>query len=389
MEIIIVKTNYLKKKGLFKYVCKKKLMEANKFIEIDIKNLKLDYINPSLPERLKGAADKEVLNWMLSDATLIDLMASISENGFFSGEPIIVIPDNQTYIVIEGNRRLAAIKLLANPGLAAISPKAVESLSNEAKAKNNIPEKLWVYIVKERREVENYLAFRHVTGVKQWPVISKARYLNHLYQQKTIKNISVYKDLAKEIGSKASYVRRLLIGYKAFEIIQSRKYYNIPDLDEENFDLSLITDAITMHSAIAEFMGIDMESEMPFENLSLERLKEVTEWLYQKLSNGKTRIGDNRNLRVLNKVIQNIEARESFKSGEKNLKEAAELTDLADENIRLYLTKALQNLVEAQKIVHRSSNPDKNDKKVADEIIDSAELISRTITKKIREKEKI
>ena len=194
-------------------------MEANKFIEIDIKNLKLDYINPRLPERLKGAADKEVLNWMLSDATLIDLMASISE----------------TYIVIEGNRRLAAIKLLANPGLAAISPKAVESLSNEAKAKNNIPEKLWVYIVKERREVENYLAFRHVTGVKQWPVISKARYLNHLYQQKTIKNISVYKDLAKEIGSKASYVRRLLIGYKAFEIIQSRKYYNIPDLDEENF----------------------------------------------------------------------------------------------------------------------------------------------------------
>ena len=365
------------------------MVEKTKFIEVDIQNLKLDHINPRLPERLKGANDKDVLNWMLSDATLIDLMASISENGFFSGEPIIVIPDNQNYIVIEGNRRLAAIKLLANPDLATISPKAVESLSNDAKAKNNIPEKLWVYIVNERREVENYLAFRHVTGVKQWPVISKARYLNHLYQQRPIKTISVYKDLAKEIGSKTPYVRRLLTGYKVFEIIQSRKYYNIPDLDEENFDLSLITDAITMHAAIAEFMGIDMESEMPFENLSLERLKEVTEWLYQKLSNGKTRIGDNRNLRVLNKVIQNNEARESFISGEKNLKEAAELTDLADENIRLYLTKALQNLVEAQKIVHRSSNPDKSDKKVADEIIDSAELISRTITKKIREKETI
>ncbi len=365
------------------------MIEKTKFIEVDIQNLKLDHINPRLPERLKGASDKDVLNWMLSDATLIDLMASISENGFFSGEPIIVIPDNQNYIVIEGNRRLAAIKLLSNSGLATISPKAVESLSNDAKAKNNIPEKLWVYIVNERREVENYLAFRHVTGVKQWPVISKARYLNHLYQQKPIKNISVYKDLAKEIGSKAPYVRRLLTGYKAFEIIQSRKYYNIPDLDEENFDISLITDAITMHSAIAGFMGIDMESETPFENVSLERLKEVTEWLYQKLSNGKTRIGDNRNLRVLNKVIQNIEARDSFISGEKNLKEASELTDLADENIRLYLTKALQNLVEVQKIVHRSSNPDKNDKKVADEIIDSAELISRTITKKIREKETI
>ncbi len=360
-----------------------------KFIEVDIQNLKLDPINPRLPERLKGAADRDVLNWMLSDATLIDLMASISENGFFSGEPIIVIPDeNHNYFVIEGNRRLAAVKLLSNPGLAAISPKAVESLSNEARAKNNIPEKIWVYIVEERNEVENYLAFRHISGVKEWPVISKARYLNHLYQKKVNSSNSVYKDLAKEIGSKAPYVRRLLTGYKAFEIIQSRKYYNIPDLDEENFDISLITDAITMHSAIAEFMGIDMESETPFENVSQEKLKEVTEWLYQKLSNGKTRIGDNRNLRVLNKVIQNIEARESFISGEKNLKDASELTELADENIRMYLTKALQNLVEAQKIVHRSSNPDKNDKKVADEIIDSAELISRTITKKIRETER-
>ncbi|MDI9873987.1 ParB/Srx family N-terminal domain-containing protein [Flectobacillus rivi] len=358
-----------------------------KFIEVDIQSLQLDDINPRLPERLKGATDKEVLNWMLSDATLIDLMASISENGFFSGEPIIVISNNDNYTVIEGNRRLAAIKLLANPGLAIISPKAVEYLSIEAKEKRNIPKKIWVYLVKERNEVENYLAFRHVTGVKQWHVISKARYLNYLYQQKPNKTESIYKALAKEIGSKAPYVRRLLIGYKAFEIIQSRKYFNIPDLDEESFDISLITDAITMHSAIAEFMGIDMESEAPFENINLAKLKEVTEWLYQKLSNGKTRVGENRNLRVLNKVIQNNSARDLFISGEKNLKEAAELTDLADENIRMYLTRSLQNILEAQKIVHRSTSPDKNDKKVADEIIDSADIISRYISKKIRERE--
>jgi len=365
-------------------------MTANRqFIEVDIINLKLDELNPRLPERLKGAPERDVLNWMLSDATLIDLMASISENGFFSGEPIIAIPDGNDFIVIEGNRRLSAVKLLANPEYATTSPKAVETISREARENNNIPTSLWVYVVSERQEVENYLAFRHVTGVKQWPVISKARYLNNLYRQKTNRDTSAYKELAKEIGSKASYVRRLLTGYEAFEIIQSRRYYNIPDLDEENFDISLITDAITMHSALAEYMGIDMESTKPFEGVKPERLKEVTEWLYQKLSNGKTRIGENRNLRVLNKVIQNIEARESFISGEKSLKEAAELTDLADENIRLYLNKALQNLVEAQKIVHRSSNPDRNDRKIADEIIDSAELISRAITKKLREQETI
>jgi hypothetical protein len=33
-----------------------------KFIEVDIQSLQLDDINPRLPERLKGATDKEVLN---------------------------------------------------------------------------------------------------------------------------------------------------------------------------------------------------------------------------------------------------------------------------------------------------------------------------------------
>lgn len=359
------------------------------FIEVEISRLKLDEANPRLPERLKGAPERSVLNWMLSDATLIDLMASISENGFFSGEPIIAIPEGNDYIVIEGNRRLSAVKLLTNPEFATTSPRAVETISQEARNNNNIPSHLWVYVVSARQEVENYLAFRHVTGVKQWPVISKARYLNNLYRQKNNDSTSVYKELAKEIGSKASYVRRLLTGYQAFEIIQSRRYFNIPDLDEENFDISLITDAITMHSAISEYMGIDMESANPFENLNQERLKEVSEWLYLKLSNGKTRLGENRNLRILNKVIQNAEARSSFITGDKSLREAAELTDLVDENVRLYLNKALQNLVEAQKIVHRSANPDRNDKKVADEIVDSADLISRAISKKLREKETI
>ena len=360
-----------------------------KFREVGIINLQLDPLNPRLPARLSGAKDKEVLNWMLSDATLIDLMASIAENGFFPGEPIIVQQEGNNFIVIEGNRRLAAIKLLDDPSLATISPKSVLSLSEEAKQKHNIPKKVWVYVVLKRKEVENYLGFRHVTGVKQWPVISKARYLNQLYLQKENTNYEVYKELAKEIGSKAPYVRRLLTGYRAFEIIQSRKYYNIPDLDEENFDLSLITDAITMHSALSNYMGVDMESDAPFEHINQDRLREVTFWLYEKLSNGKTRIGDNRNLRVLNKVMQNIEAREAFIRGEKSLKDAAELTDIADENIRLYLNKALQSLTEAQKIVHRSNSPNKSDRDVADEIIDSADLIRRAISKKLREIEEI
>ncbi|MCU0326389.1 MAG: ParB/RepB/Spo0J family partition protein [Spirosomaceae bacterium] len=363
------------------------MTENTKFIEIPIDNLRLDEQNPRLPESLKGQKEQDVLNWMLSDATLIDLMASIAQNGFFSGEPIIGVFEDNKYTVIEGNRRLSAVKLLSQPHLAKVSPKAVEEIANEAKVKNNIPTTLWVYVVENRETVENYLAFRHVSGVKQWPVISKAKYLYNLYQKKDSKGIGVYKELAKEIGSKVSYVRRLLIGYEVFLMIQNKRFYNIPDLEEENFDISLITDAITMNSAIAEYMGVNLELANPFEHINQEKLKEVTEWLYLKQSNGKTKVGENRNLRILNKVIQNYNARDSFIRGEKSLSEAAEITDLVDENIRLYLNAALKSLGEAQRVIHKSTFPNKKDKDIAEEIIESAELISRAIAKKLRDRE--
>ena len=361
------------------------MSNKDSFKEIDIGQFRLDRQNPRLPEQIKGKDARAVLNWMLSDATLIDLMASIAENGFFPGEPIIAMNDGNGYVVIEGNRRLAALMLLADPELATVSPKAVSSLAEVARNKNSLPQKIWVYVVADRNEVSNYLAFRHVTGVKSWPVISKARYLNGLYLKKPDKSPEIFKELAKEIGSKASYVRRLLVGYQVFELIQSRKFYGISGLDEENFDLSLITDALTMQPAIAEYVGINTETPLPFDELKHDRLKEVSEWLYARLPNDRTRVGDGRNLRILNRVIQNADALQAFAKGEKNLVEAAELTDLADENIRLYLSRAMQNLVEAQKIVHRSSSPDRNDKRVVEEIIASAELIYRALNSKYLE----
>lgn len=360
-------------------------MAKSSFVEINVENLRLDPINPRLPERLKEANEKDVLNWMLSDATLVDLMASISENGFFSGEPIIAIKEDSSYIVIEGNRRLAAVKLLSKPHIATVSPKAVESLAEEAAQHNNIPKKLWVYLVKSRRDVENYLGFRHVTGVKQWPVISKARYLNQLYEQRPVKTVALYKELAKEIGSKASYVRRLLVGYKAYEIIQSKRFFNIQELSEDVFDISLITDALTMNSAIAEYVGVDLVLDDPFQNMDLKKLTEVTKWLYERLPNGKTKIGENRNLRILNKVLQSTEARDAFVNGYKSLQEAAELTDSIDENIRLLLSKSLQNLIEVQKIIHKSNKPGKDDLRIADEISESASVIFRSLNRKFRE----
>jgi hypothetical protein len=361
-------------------------MTLNQFISISVNALNLDPENPRLPERLISASEKDVLNWMLSDATLVDLMASIAENGFFNGEPILVVEENGKYIVVEGNRRLASIKLLGNPELASESPKTVKLISEIAITKNNIPENIWVYKCNNRNEVRNYLGFRHVSGVKQWPLISKARYLYNLFQMKNRFEHDAYKEIAREIGSKGNYVRKLLIGYQAFQKIKTNNWFGMGDyLNEDSFDLSLISEVLNNQSIVANYVGVNVNDEKPFENVEIENFEKLTKWLYQITETGRTRIGDNRNLRLLNKILQNDEAKKAFIEDGKSITESAELTDLSDENIRFYLGEANSNLNEAQRLIHKAKVPTKKDEELLDDIANSVELIASHVRKIVRQ----
>ena len=93
-------------------------MTANpEYIKIPLDKLKLDPNNPRLPKslRVKGASEEEIIEYMLLDASLIELMMAIGENNFFPGEQLLVVKDmGDSYKVVEGNRRLSAVKLLSS-----------------------------------------------------------------------------------------------------------------------------------------------------------------------------------------------------------------------------------------------------------------------------------
>lgn len=53
---------------------------------ISVSNLHFDPENPRLPTTtLDRTNEAEVINWMLRDASIIELMGSIGEKGFFPG----------------------------------------------------------------------------------------------------------------------------------------------------------------------------------------------------------------------------------------------------------------------------------------------------------------
>ena len=76
--------------------------------------LKLDLINPRIPDAT-FETQEEALRYLYLQADLGELIQSIGNSGWLDFEPLIV--EESTNTVIEGNRRLAALRILANPEL--------------------------------------------------------------------------------------------------------------------------------------------------------------------------------------------------------------------------------------------------------------------------------
>ncbi len=332
-------------------------------ISISIDNLVFDSENPRLPENLrrkKNDSDYEnsVLEWMLQFENITELMGSIGEEGYFPAEPILVVPkDEGKYEVAEGNRRLTAVKLLNNPELATKKKKTIEEILNEAKTEN-IPQEIPSIIFNKREDIIAYLGYKHITGVQAWDSLAKAKYLRQL--KKTIPQGDFYgqcKILAKIIGSKAHYVRLLLIGVDIYIKIEEEEFYDISNLREERFDFGVFYTALHREN-IGKYIGIDLESEEPIKHLNQEKLKDVTRWIFEKNTEGFTRLGESRNLPKLNKILDEEfpKALQAFKEG-KTLDEASRLTVYPREIFQENINDSLSYLEIARDYSHLVDKP--------------------------------
>lgn len=340
-----------------------------------------DPSNPRLPSTKSGVADAEVYRYMLDDGKVLDLMLSISTQGFFQGEPLLVTKSNQfaeKYEVLEGNRRLAALKLLNNPSLAPIKKETVQQIVTSS---DKIPDRAPVIIYESRNEVLKYLGYRHITGVQPWDPLAKARYLNQLKEQySTLPYEEILRVLAKIIGSRADYVHRLLGGYKVYEHIEVNNFFNIPGLNEETFEFSLLTTALA-YTKIGEYVGLSQENEEEVDkDLKIEHLKDLSEWIFKE-TEGKTRLGESRNLKTLNAVVGVDRALKVFKEG-RSLDDAEFLTDEPSKTFSNSIIQALKRLTDAKEQSQLVPEPKELDLNNTKEI----NIISRELHAIIKEK---
>ena len=316
---------------------------------ISLDELHFDPQNPRLPDRLKGANDDQVLKYFLLECNLIELMLSIGEKGYFAGEPLMIVKneDSPGYIVVEGNRRLGALKLLQDNTAIPVMESAVQQTRASAKEK---PTEATTLEFKRRDDILVYLGYRHITGIKEWDALAKAKYLTQLRKLHAPNDhIAAHKALAKEIGSKAPTVAKTLTGYNLLIKAQDLGILNKLRLEEDDISFSLLTTGISFEG-ISNFIGLDGSGDVELKNLKENEFEEFFRWTFEKINGSHTILGESRNFSKLARVVSNSSALHALRRGD-TLETADLLTSGPLDAIRNHLFSAEKSLQTAQDIL--------------------------------------
>jgi hypothetical protein len=288
------------------------------------------------------------MEYMLLEASTLELMLAIGENDFFAGELLLVASDENEkgqYTVIEGNRRLIAVKILNNPELATVKKIATKEIVENAKFK---PTTLPCLVFENANDILKYLGFRHITGIKSWRLLEKARYLYEFRHTDDFKDLpfsDASREIAKVIGSNSAYVKKLLIGFELYKIVEDEAFYQIDGLNDTKYFLNYFTDSLSKDN-IRKYINVTLNSEIPLENLNNEHLKKLTHWWFEK-SEGQSRVlGDSEGLKLLDKVIGHSVALSAFEKG-LNISQAYELTEDIDLQLENKIKDSLKAIEQA------------------------------------------
>lgn len=249
-----------------------------------IGDLYLDHFNPRLGRDPSGkkAKQNEILDQM-RDWTLDELAISYLESGgFWTHEALLVIKENldgkSRLVVIEGNRRLAALKHLFNATKNKPATQKWKEMAKGAKIPDNLFSRIPYILVEKRKDVEAFLGFRHVTGIKEWRPTEKARYIAHLIDDSKMD----YAQVMRLIGSKTPTVRQTYISYRM--LLQYEDYADL--VPQENIDrrfsvmnLSLRTEGVQNYLHI-DILAEPSKAKKPVPRKHLKNLANFALWIF-------------------------------------------------------------------------------------------------------------
>lgn len=138
-----------------------------------LSQLEFDVENPRVVERLGDRPTQDQVKHLLltSEMKARDLVPSFMENGYIPYEPMIVRPKGDGYVVVEGNRRLAALQSMQ----AAEDPR-----EKEAFARHRLAEVPCLIFKGDNKQLLAYLGLRHLSKTKDWSTSAKGAFVERV-----------------------------------------------------------------------------------------------------------------------------------------------------------------------------------------------------------------
>lgn len=361
-----------------------------KYIALD--QVFLDNENPRLSEFGidKKSLESEVIKILWEEMAVNELMYSIVSNGFWDYEPLIVLKNREgKFIAIEGNRRLAAVKLIHGKYEISI-PAHVKDRINQPLIKQT--SKLPCIVVTSKEESWKYVGFKHVNGPAKWGSFAKAKYIAEIHNEFGIP----IEQIAYQIGDTNKTAQKLYQGLMVLEQANREKVYKYDDIQSNRIYFSHLYTGL-QREGIREFLNVrevEDEDPNPVPKEKLKDLGQLLEWLYGSKRNQTSPVikSQNPDLKYLDEILQNKQAVAALRDGE-TLYYSYELSRSSDTLFEESLLAAKRGLQKARAYLTTGYDGEENILKVAgsvaelaDDLYDEMEKVNVKKSKKQKKK---
>lgn len=321
----------------------------NQIEQVGPNQLSFDLKNPRIAEfnLNEKTSEEEIIDILWNVMGVEEIVLSIKASGFFTHEPLIAIKAGNRNIVIEGNRRLAAVKCILNPQLAdriqGINKNTLLVPRNTKDQLQSLP----VIFVNSRQDAWKFIGFKHINGPAKWGSYAKAQYISEIRNEFGIS----LPEIASQIGDTNKIVSKLYQGLQVIEQAEKLNLFKRDDIQASRLYFSHLYTALG-YDGYRDFLGIKNvpeDTQNPVPETNYPQLEELLIWLYgSKKREIQPKINtQNPDLRYLEAVIKSKEAVYALRDG-RSLIEAYEISQPKNQTFEQNLLEAKRALQKAQ-----------------------------------------
>jgi hypothetical protein len=359
-------------------------------VRVDTDLLQLDSHNPRLIISESDARnDEAIIRELHDEGELGELLQSISANGYLDFEPLVVTQKKgaKHLTVLEGNRRLAALRILTDSKLATklsiSAPEVRPEFKDTLKA-------VRVIRVLNRLEARPFIAFKHINGPHRWESYAKAKFAADWYATEKGKGKGgiTLTEISDRIGDNHDTIKRMVAAIYVLDQAKEKKLFSVGDRDTKRFPFSHLYTALS-RSEYMNYLGLDDgwtrfdPKPNPISKHNLPKLGEVLSWIFGSKKDSERPVihSQNPDIRRLGIVLTNPAAVHVLRE-QRDLDKAFAQATPPEEKLSSSLVRSLSDLQEA---VSNLRAFDGKDRSLFEIVEDIAELVD-TLRSRMKEK---